>query len=452
MNACHRIVLGCLVLAALANGGRAAGPCIQANGGGGNLRLVESNALSLTVQLDAAGQSLPADWWLLANTGADWYHFDVASGLWLPGLCASYQGPLIDLPATEVLRTAGLAGGVYQFYFGIDLLPDGAVNEPLSYDSVAVYVVSHASLPELYVDVYDPRKAYQGLTYFSLGHGVPCVLAVDLLGVVARQYNVPNELRQYTNPGFDVEVLTNDNVLFVLPGNGIYEVNRAGTVVWNHMDSQVSHDADRLPNGHTLYVFGNEDRLADAQVKEVDAGGDQVWSWSASSAFNYEPYRSLYRGGWTHANAATSLANGNTLVNLRNFAMTVEVNHSGTVAWSNDWSAIGGTSCDPHDPELETNNHIVVCLQNTSPYQVVEIDKATGELVWTYARAGLRTARDCNRLPNGNTLVVGVLEPQQDSVIFEITPGGEIVWQLKIKDAPANNSPGFFYKCQRVVP
>lgn len=82
---------------------------------------------------------------------------------------------------------------------------------------------------------------------------------------------------------------------------------------------------------------------------------------------------------------------------------------------------------------------------------MVEIDKSTKELVWTYARDGLRTARDSDRLPNGNTLIVGVLTPEQDSVIFEVTPDGEIVWQLKIKDAPAtNNSPGFFYKAQRV--
>jgi hypothetical protein len=441
-----------IALTIMAGHGLAIAPCIQANGGGGNVLVTETNGLALVVKLDTEGQSGLADWWLLANAGADWYYFDATLGRWQPGLQVTYQGYLGDLPATEVLNTSSLAQGTYRMYFGVDLAPDGAVNGELYYDEITVYVVAHASLSDLYIDVYDPQKAYGGLTYFADCHNAPRIVAVDMLGAIAWQYHVPSELSRYTNPGFDVEVLTNGNVLFVLPGKGIYEINSAGTIVWSHLDAQVSHDADRLVNGHTLYVFGNDDQLADAQAREVDANGNLVWSWSASSAFNHEPYRSIYREGWTHANAASRLRNGNTLVNLRNFNFTVEVTPAGVLAWSNDWSTIGGTNCDPHEPEIETNDHLVVCLQNSSPYQVVEIDKATKELVWTYARTGLRTARDCNRLPNGNTLVVGVLQPQEDSVIFEITPDGEIVWQLKIKDSPAINSPGFFYKCQRVVP
>jgi len=61
----------------------------------------------------------------------------------------------------------------------------------------------------------------------------------------------------------------------------------------------------------------------------------------------------------------------------------------------------------------------------------------------------LRTARDCDRrLPNGNTLIVGVLQPPENSVVFEVTPDGAIVWQLKIKDAPVTHNPGLFYKAQ----
>jgi len=242
----------------------------------------------------------------IARLRAIFRYYNAAVGLWLPGLQVTYQGNLFDLSSCQVLNTTNLALGTYQVYFGVDLYPDGIVNEPLYYDRVTVSVVNHDSLTDLYVDIYDEQKAYNGLTYFADSHAprAPRIVAVNMLGDITWQYAVPDYLRQFTNPGFDVEVLT--------------------------------------------------------------------------------------------------------------------------------------------------NNHIVVCLQNNSPYQVVEIDKTSHELVWTYARNGLRTARDCDRLPNGNTLMVGVLEPAQDSVIFEVTAEGEIVWQLKIKDAPATRSPGFFSKAQRI--
>lgn len=441
--------IGFAALVLIATKVSAISPAIQANGGGGVVTIDEDDALSVTIQLSEVTASSPADWWLLANSGAAWYYFDAARGTWLPGFEVTYQGALVNLSSTEVLSLADLALGTYQLYFGVDLTPNGLVDDTLYYDSITVEVVTHASLSELYVDIYDEAKAYTGLTYFNETHDLPRIVTVNMQGEITWQYEVPSNLSQYINPGFDVEVLTNDHVLFVLPRNGVYEIDSAGTVVWSNLDSQISHDADRLPNGNTLYVFGADDQLADPHVKEVNSNGALVWSWYANSAFNYEPYASIYDDGWTHVNAVTRLAGGNTLVNLRNFNMTVEVNHSGKVVWSNDWSTIGGTNADPHDPEIETNGHIVVCLQNTSPYSVVEIDKTTGELIWSYARDGLRTARDADRLPNGNTLIVGVLRPEEDSVIFEVTTDGEIVWQLKIKDSPATGLPGFFYKAQR---
>jgi hypothetical protein len=62
----------------------------------------------------------------------------------------------------------------------------------------------------------------------------------------------------------------------------------------------------------------------------------------------------------------------------------------------------------------------------------------------------LRTARDGDRLPNGNTLIVGVLQGEEESVIFEVTPEGEIVWQLKLADVPAWRKSGWFYKAERI--
>jgi len=303
---------------------------------------------------------------------------------------------------------------------------------------------------ELYVDIYVPEKVCDGTTLLPDLHDSerPRIIEVDMQGQVVWEYVIPDDLKQYRNPGMDVELLSNGNILFVLPRNGVYEIDRSGTVVWSYLHRQVSHDADRLPDGNTLFAWGGSDGKDDAQVKEVNQNGELVWSWYARDEFDVAPYDDISREGWTHANAVTRLDSGNTLVSLRNFNLTVEVNPEGEVVWTYDWSLLGGD--DPHEPEFLPDNDLLICLQHDTPHQVVQINRDTEEVVWEYFRSGLRTARDSDRLPNGNTLIQGVMVDGDDSVIFEVTPDGEIVWQLKLKDTPATGSPGWFYKAERL--
>ena len=124
--------------------------------------------------------------------------------------------------------------------------------------------------PDIKIEKYVPAKAWNSTTLLADNHRRerPRIIEVDMEGKIVWEYEIPLSLRQYTNPGFDVEPLPNSHVLFVLPGSGIYEIDRQGSVVWSHLDPKVSHDVDRLPNGNTLYVYGNNDTKADPQVKE----------------------------------------------------------------------------------------------------------------------------------------------------------------------------------------
>lgn len=305
---------------------------------------------------------------------------------------------------------------------------------------------------ELYVDIYDPEKACDGTTLFADLHDAqnPRIVEVDMEGAIVWEYVIPPDLKEYHDPGMDVELLPNGHILFVLPGYGIHEIDREGNLQWFHLDSDVSHDADRLSNGNTLYAHGNGDGKNDEHAKEVTPLGEIVWSWSAKSSFNIAPYDTAFYQGWTHTNAVDRLANGNTLVSLRNFDTTVEVDTAGTVVWSFDWSGLGG--CQPHEPEIQPDNGLLICLHRPTPHQVVEIDRNSGGIVWQYYRDNLRTTRDSDRLSNGNTLIVGVMDDTEDSVIFEVTESGEIVWQLKVKDTLTGSRPGFFYKAERIEP
>ncbi len=301
--------------------------------------------------------------------------------------------------------------------------------------------------PEIYVDIYRSEKAWAGTTLLADNHKPerPRIIEVNMLGEIVWEYQVPKELKQYNNPGFDVERLPNNNILFVLPRNGVYEIDHSGKVVWSHMDAKISHDADRLPNGNTIYVFGAHDQISDAQVKEVNPKGEIVWAWYAKDHFNKTPYKDIYDEGWTHTNAVTRLQNGNTLISPRNFNFLVEVDSKGSVVMT-----IGeGLLEDQHDPEVLPNGNILV-MNHRRPHTAVEID-SNGKIVWQHVMPdrGTWPVRDANRLPNGNTLITGTTK------IIEVTKEGEIVWQLALKGVTfeTEKAAGLgFYKAERINP
>lgn len=211
------------------------------------------------------------------------------------------------------------------------------------------------------------------------------------------------------------------------------------------MDSKVSHDADRLPNGNTLVVFGNDDQVSDPLVKEVNPRGEIVWAWYARDHFNKTPYKDIYDEGWAHTNAVTRLVNGNTLISPRNFNFLVEVDPKGAVV-----RTIGeGILKKQHDPEVLLSGNILLANHRT-PHSAIEIDP-TGKVVWEYKMPDPTTwpVRDANRLPNGNTLITGTTK------ILEVTPAGEIVWHLALKGVAFGREEAAgrgFYKAERINP
>ena len=301
--------------------------------------------------------------------------------------------------------------------------------------------------PDFQVDIYDPEKACNGTTLFVDKHnrGEPRIVKMNMKGEIVWEYVLPPQLRRYTNPGLDTEPLPNGNILMLLPCKGIYEINPSGDIVWSHADAKMSHDADRLPNGNTLYVFGAQDKKGDVQVKEVDPKGKVVWTWRAKGDFDKPPYKDAEEGGWTHTNAVTRMKNGNTLISPRNFDCLVEVDPEGKVV-----NVIGEDFLhQQHDPEVLPNGNILVA-NHGMPHEVVEIDAKTEKVIWRFAMPDRKTwpVRDANRLPNGNTLITGSTQ------LVEVTPDKEIVWRLLLKNVhisePIDAPRMGFYKAERI--
>ena len=315
----------------------------------------------------------------------------------------------------------------------------------------AATIPSGTTDPDFIIEKYQPGKTWNGTTLFADYHkpDAPRIVEVNMNGEIIWQYKIPDNLKRYLHPGFDVQLLPNNHIMYILPGNGVYEIDRNGNVVWSYLDSQASHDVDRLPNGNTLINRGNDDTKDTAQVIEVDQQGKIVWSWYAKGTYDKPPYSSISNDGWTHINAVTRLPNGNTWVDLRNFNITAEVNPQGTIVWQYDWSPIGQ---NPHEPELQPNGNILVNL-HPQPIQIVEINPKTSKIVWRYRIDGNPTfhpeTRDADRLPNGNTLINNGFR------LIEVTPSQEIVWQLTVKsltELPTTDETHrlYLYKSERI--
>ena len=301
--------------------------------------------------------------------------------------------------------------------------------------------------PDFIVDLIVPEKMAPGNTLLPDNHNPdkPRIIEVNRFGEIVWEYALPADLKSFTNPGWDVELLPSGNILTLLPRKGVYEINRNKQVVWSYIDPRVSHDADRLPNGNTLVAFGSMDTLSDAQAKEVSSDGKVVWSWYAGDSFNVAPYASISNEGWTHANAVSRLENGNTLISLRNFNFIAEVNPQGNLV-----RKIGeGVVTSQHDPAVLPNGNILLANQ-ALPHEAMELDPGSRNILWRFPireRSSL-PLRDANRLANGNTLITAA------DRIIEVTKDKEVVWQFRLQaggftDKMLASSRGF-YKAERI--
>ncbi len=121
------------------------GPVITANGLSGDVLLGAGDPVKINVQMlnMEAYTGVNVDWWVVARSGSSWFYLDSTVGwtqesAWRP----ANQGPLCNLPSTEVLNVPGLAVGDYSFYFAVDYPMDGVLNldGPILVDTVNVTV------------------------------------------------------------------------------------------------------------------------------------------------------------------------------------------------------------------------------------------------------------------------------------------------------------------------
>lgn len=314
---------------------------------------------------------------------------------------------------------------------------------------------------------WDPSQTFDGFTLFTpLWQRTAYLL--DMNGETVHTWDFPDEA-----PGvvtLYATILENGNLFVRLSKNptqeqiegeeGILaELDWDGNTLWRYADPDQHHDAHVLPNGNLL-VLREEDvpPAVAAQVQggivapeapplfsdwvvEVTKEGDVLWEWHAWE--HLDPTVHVvnpkdFRHDWTHANSIEPLPDGNVLISFRNINTVAIIDRdTGDFAWE----LRGDPLAQQHDATILENGHVLlfnnaVDRANETPFDaaphsdVLEIDPATDEVVWSYADPTQAFffspfISSAQRLANGNTFIA----EGNYGRLFEVTSEGELIWE-----------------------
>ncbi len=250
------------------------------------------------------------------------------------------------------------------------------------------------------------------------------VIEITLDGQKTWEFSIPHDVvgPGDLNMGADIEwIPQTDHFLFVVPLRGVFEVDRAKKIVWSYKTRSISHDADRLPNGNTVFVNG-WDRVDDATVTEVDANGAVVFQWFARDHLDANERQEIVDEktySFTHANAVQRLADGRTLISLRNFHRFVIVRTGKIVKQVRRAGRV-------HDP-VAVDDVFYFAMHRRVAHDLVRVNRdGTRTPLLRDKGRKWQVLRTVEILRNGNILITG------GEHIGQIDAEGNLVWSIRL--------------------
>ncbi|MGH9524913.1 MAG: aryl-sulfate sulfotransferase, partial [Terriglobales bacterium] len=221
--------------------------------------------------------------------------------------------------------------------------------------------------------------------------GMYSVFATDLDGTPIWYYNPGVDLAQID----PIKPLPNGDLLLVMNGSTLREINLAGDTIWEMSSSQLNdalanngfsyvvagmhHDIIPMPNGHILLLVnsnrtftdlpglpGNTVFLGDGII-DIDPSHKPVWVWDAFDHLDVN--RRPYPWGlpdWMHSNGLVYMPDdGSLLLSIRHQSWIIKIDYAngtgtGNVVWrlghGGDFNIASGDQADfqyaQHDPAL----------------------------------------------------------------------------------------------------
>ena len=307
----------------------------------------------------------------------------------------------------------------------------------------------------------DAAAAFGGYTLFATARGHHALL-LDEVGRIVHSWFHPEgiqHLRMLENGNLLVHTLPPEDAegteLIGGSAAALVELDWESRVVWEYRDRFLHHDFQRLPNGNHLVIAWDKlpaDRKArilgghahedDPQwmwadvIKEITPDGRVQSEWRSWDHLSPDDHRICpleSHKEWSHCNSLEITPAGEWLLSFRLTSTLALVDPaSGAVKWT--WGS--GVLSHQHHATWLSSGHILVfdngCHRLRAPSfsQVIELDPASGEIVWSYHGRTIVAffsfmVGGCERLPNGNTLVTEGASGR----LFEVTPKHDIVWE-----------------------
>jgi len=249
-----------------------------------------------------------------------------------------------------------------------------------------------------------------------------------------------------------VRLLAGGELLAIWEGLGLVKLDRDSNVLWS-FGGNAHHDLDVDAEGR-IYVltrkaavlprFNEDQAILEDFVTVLSPAGVELRSVSLLECFEGAGFDEAMRfvdqaGDVFHTNTLSLLdgAHAATLPEFTAGRVLLSLRRPGTLAVCDleartaVWALQGDWRLQ-HEPVMLSDGHLLL-FDNRGKRRrsgVLELDPATGEVLWEYRRAEpdafySASCGTAHRLANGNTLV----SETEAGRAFEITRAGEVVWQ-----------------------
>lgn len=240
---------------------------------------------------------------------------------------------------------------------------------------------------------------------------------------------------------------------------------------------------DHKNENETVEVDGWPLKVLYDDLKEYYLNGTLVWHWNSQYhiPFNYTRYNEFglnltFSGGvdWTHSNSFVwDKIDGSVYLNVRNLDTIVKIDYATkNISWevgrysnftiyNKNNQIVDAIMHAPHGLEKVGENRFIIFdndLYNSTNNDTMQLEGALGwsrmlefeidevnrtmKEIWSWTPSNQsyylpESGGDANRLPNGNTIGVfgnkaEVLNLRDPVYLTEVTPNGEIAWELMI--------------------
>lgn len=253
-------------------------------------------------------------------------------------------------------------------------------------------------------------------------------------------------------------MLDDGSLLAIFGAIGIVKLNKNSEVLWR-VQNRAHHALDIAENGD-IYVLRHYTRviprlykdepavddliaILDSEGREKDAisileaienSREFAYLWENHARRAYKPRDILHPNSITildgaNAQQAPAFKKGNLLVSVAFLNALVVIDPATReLVWAHQ-----GPYKIQHDPSvLDNGNLLVFDNRGIAPHsRVIEFTLPSMEIAWSFCGTdqvpfASDTCGTCQRLPNGNTLIV----ESNGGRAFEVTPKGDIVWEF----------------------